>query len=129
MIFSVPAGAHEAPGVCTNHLLRVATRSGFCVRSKDGDSEVHRERRGDGSCCGMVGDRGCKCRAANRLYVLSLTPERRREKKYCLDTYRGIFFVHTEVFLLRQGTRAAGFGRIRLVVKVIRCFKQIFFCS
>lgn len=29
---------------------------------------------------------GCKCRAANRLYVLSLTPERGSKGKCCLDT-------------------------------------------
>lgn len=29
---------------------------------------------------------GCKCRAANRLYVLSLTPGRRSKGKCCLDT-------------------------------------------
>lgn len=36
--------------VCTNCLLTVATHSGFCVRTKDSDSLVHRERRGGGLC-------------------------------------------------------------------------------
>lgn len=78
MIFSVLALTQQLH--CSNCLLRVATRSLFCVSTKDGDSWVLREMKGEGLCCGARGLGGCKCRAANRLHVLSLTPEKRASR-------------------------------------------------
>lgn len=46
-VLTALALAHKALAVCTNSLLRATTCCGFCVRTMDSDTQVHRGRTGD----------------------------------------------------------------------------------
>lgn len=54
---------------------------------------------------------GCKCGAANRLYVLSLTPD---------------FLPPTKVFLLGESSRTTSFGEVQFVVCVCAALNHCF---
>ncbi len=68
---------------------------------------------------------GCKCRAANRLYVLSLTPGGRSKRKCCLAT-QWEFLPPDKSVSLEAETTHYFFWEVRLVVFVVFCFEHNF---